>query len=69
MPTHIIQDHLHNEHFTIDSNDTVKTIFKAPEYTTAERDALSAQDGMIIFNTTSKRFQGFEDGGWVNFID
>ncbi|MGR3318148.1 MAG: hypothetical protein ACUZ8O_06670 [Candidatus Anammoxibacter sp.] len=33
--------------------------------TTAERDALTAVNGMVIFNTTTGKFEGFEGGAWV----
>lgn len=37
-------------------------------FTTAERDALFAQDGDIIYNTTANKFQGYENGTWTNLI-
>ena len=36
--------------------------------TTTERDALTAANGMIIYNTTDNKFQGYENGAWVNLI-
>jgi hypothetical protein len=36
--------------------------------TTAQRNALSALDGMIIYNTTDNKFQGYENGSWANLI-
>ena len=36
--------------------------------TTTERDALTAANGMIIYNTSDNKFQGYENGGWVNLI-
>ena len=35
--------------------------------TTTQRNALSAADGMIIYNTTDNKFQGRANGSWVNF--
>lgn len=35
--------------------------------TETERDALTAINGMIIYNTTNDRFQGYAGGTWVNF--
>lgn len=36
--------------------------------TTVERDALTAANGMIVYNTTDNKFQGYENGSWVNLI-
>jgi len=33
-----------------------------------ERDALTAENGMVIYNTTLNKFQGYENGVWVNLI-
>ena len=36
-----------------------------PEYTTAERDAIdSPQNGQMIYNSTTTRFEIRQDGGW-----
>jgi hypothetical protein len=37
-------------------------------FTTTERDALAAQNGDIIYNTTDNKFQGYENGSWVNLV-
>jgi len=34
----------------------------------AERDALTPVNGMILYNTTANKFQGYENGSWVNLI-
>ncbi len=36
--------------------------------TTTQRDALTAVNGMIIYNTTLEKFQGRENGAWANLI-
>jgi hypothetical protein len=36
--------------------------------TTAERNALTAVNGMLIYNTTLAKFQGYEAGAWTNLI-
>jgi len=36
--------------------------------TTVERDALTAVNGMVIYNTTDNKFQGYENGAWANLI-
>ena len=39
-----------------------------PKLTTTQRDALSATNGLIIYNTTLNKFQGYESGAWANLI-
>ena len=36
--------------------------------TTTQRDALTAANGMIVYNTTLNKFQGYENGAWANLI-
>lgn len=37
-------------------------------FTTAERNALTPANGMIIYNSDDNKFQGYENGGWANLI-
>ena len=37
--------------------------------TTTERDLLTPVNGMLIYNTTINRFQGYEDSVWTNLGD
>ncbi len=40
-----------------------------PQVTTALRDKIqSAVNGQLIYNTTTNKFQGFENGAWVNLV-
>lgn len=36
-------------------------------YTTTQRNTLTAQNGMVIYNTSLDKFQGYQGGAWVNF--
>lgn len=52
---------------TLDSTLTRTTgAFKVGSYTTSQRDALSPENGWIIYNTTTSTFQGYAGGSWVN---
>ncbi|MEK9698150.1 MAG: hypothetical protein VW270_20435 [Candidatus Poseidoniales archaeon] len=44
------------------------TSFTLPRLTTSERDALTAVNGMLIYNSTTNKFQGYENGSWSNLI-
>ena len=37
--------------------------------TDTERNSLTAQNGMVIYNLTSNRFQGFQNNTWINLDD
>lgn len=37
--------------------------------TLTQRNALTASNGMVIYNTTANRFQGYQNGGWINLDD
>lgn len=39
-----------------------------PRLTTTERNNLTAINGMIIYNSTDNKFQGYEGGTWTNLI-
>ena len=39
-----------------------------PTMTTVTRDALTPVNGMIIYNTTDSKFQGYENNSWVNLV-
>jgi hypothetical protein len=36
--------------------------------TTTERNALTPENGMIIYNTSTNKFQGYENSAWVDLI-
>jgi len=37
--------------------------------TDTERNSLTPQNGMVIYNTTTDRFQGYQAGAWINLDD
>lgn len=40
-----------------------------PRITTAQRDSLiNTINGQLIYNTTLEKFQGYENGAWVNLV-
>ena len=50
--------------------DTVKLsdTLTVASLTTTERNALTAANGMLIYNSTDNKFQGYENGAWANLI-
>ncbi len=41
-------------------------VLQAPTLTTTERNALTASNGWIIYNTTDNQLQVYKGGAWVN---
>lgn len=50
------------------TNVVATNTFQFPGLTTVERDALSAVNGMMIYNSDTNKFQGYENGAWVNVV-
>lgn len=48
--------------------DVLSSPLKMAQFTTTERNAIVAENGDIIYNTTDNKFQGYENGGWANLI-
>jgi hypothetical protein len=36
--------------------------------TTTQRNALTAANGMLVYNTTTNKFEGYENGSWVSLV-
>lgn len=43
-------------------------VFQLPRLTSVERDALTVANGSVIYNITTNKFQGYENGVWVNLV-
>ena len=48
--------------------DIIRGPIRMARFTSAERDLLIAQNGDVIYNTTTNKFQGYENGSWTNLI-
>lgn len=52
---------------TLTANEvSVKGPFKFEQYTTTQRNALTAANGHVIYNSTDNKFQGYANGTWVD---
>ena len=57
-----------NATLDVNGNAKIGTELLLGSMTTTQRNALTAQNGMIIYNTTDNKFQGYENGAWSNLI-
>lgn len=55
----------YNHETILDLDVTLRAPFIAASFTTVQRDALVAVNGMIIYNTTTNAFNFYENGTWV----
>jgi hypothetical protein len=49
-----------------DRVEVTQSPLKMASFTSAERDALTAENGDTIYNTTTNKFQGYANGSWVD---
>jgi len=55
-----------SEKLEVEGNAKVNGFVQFGSFTTAERDALTATTGMVIYNSTDDKFQGYASSTWVN---
>ena len=53
----------------ISGNITAPGYVQFGSFTKSERDVLTAINGMVIYNTTSNKFQGYQNNTWINLDD
>lgn len=58
-----------SEKLTVVGNAKVSGFVQFGSITTTERDALVSQNGMVIYNLTDNKFQGYQNGAWINLDD
>lgn len=63
-----IRKYVAAEALDVEGNALVSGFIQFGSLTTAERDALTAANGMVIYNSTDNKFQGYENGAWVNLV-
>ena len=56
------------EALDVNGNALVSGFMQFGSLTTTDRNALTAANGMVIYNTTDNKFQGYENGSWVNLV-
>jgi len=57
-----------SEALEVDGNIKSNGFVQFGSLTTTARDALTASNGMVIYNSTLNKFQGYENGAWVNLV-
>lgn len=57
------------ERLDVDGNAIVSGFVQFGSLTTTERNALTAAAGMVIWNSTTTQFEGFDGTNWINLVD
>jgi len=55
-----------NEALDVEGNAVATGFIQFGSFTTTERDAIVAANGMVIYNTTDDKFQGYQNNVWIN---
>lgn len=50
----------------VDGSITASSFVQFGSLSTVERDLLLATNGMVIYNTTDNKFQGYQNNAWIN---
>jgi hypothetical protein len=53
----------------VNGNANIDGFVQFGSLSTTERNALTAANGMVIYNSTNNRFEGYQNGGWINLDD
>lgn len=53
----------------VNGNVTASGYVQFGSFTSLERDLLSVNNGVVIYNTSVDRFQGYQNGSWINLDD
>lgn len=62
----LTDDKVANTSVGVEIRSTTKALLPS-RLTTTERDALTAIDGMLIYNTTTNQHEGYQNGAWTAF--
>ena len=54
---------------TVEGSVTSGSFVQFGSLTTTQRNALTAVNGMVIYNTTANRFEGYQNSAWINLDD
>lgn len=57
-----------NDNFTELYDAVGGSVFKIPSLTTAQIANVSAANGDMVYNSSLNKFQGYENGAWVNLV-
>mgnify|MGYP001581156491 CR=1 FL=1 len=49
-----------------DRVEVIQSPFKVASFTTAQRDTKTSENGDVIYNTTTNKFQGYANSAWVD---